>query len=122
MSTGVESFTNPSELGALYPFVGAEVVFVIIAFILWLAWHILDVRGEEREFNQAAGLYREVGLENAMHHGGSGHIANEEEKKAEVNRAIHALHERGELRDISQDQRSASVDDTEEGESTREDR
>lgn len=119
MNTGVQSFTNPSEIGALYPFVGGEVLLVILAIILWLAWHVLDLRGEGREFREAVELYQEVGLENAMHHGGSGHIATEEEKKKkeEVNRAIHALHERGELRDISQDQRSASVD-TEEDDST----
>lgn len=79
METGVNSFTSPTEIGALYPFVGTEVLLVILGVLLWLVWHLLDIRGEGKEFEEAAKLYREVGLERAMHNNGSGRILSEEE-------------------------------------------
>jgi hypothetical protein len=79
VETGVNSFTTPGEIGALYPFVGTEVLLVILGVLLWLVWHLLDIRGEGKEFEEAARLYREVGLERAMHNNGSGKIFSEEE-------------------------------------------
>jgi hypothetical protein len=79
VSTGVDSFVNPSELGPLYPFVGAEWFFVVIAFLLWFLWHMGQIRAETREENEGCELYDQIGLDRAMHHGGSALIATEEE-------------------------------------------
>jgi hypothetical protein len=38
MSTGLTSWSNPSEIGGLYPFGGWEVLFVLVATVLWLLW------------------------------------------------------------------------------------
>ncbi len=77
-STGLDSFTNPAEIGAMYPGVGAETVMVGIMVALWLAWHVFQCRQEEREYREAVKLYREVGMERAMHHA-SGAVATENE-------------------------------------------
>lgn len=102
-NTGVQSFTDPSSLGPLYPFAGGEVILVIIGVLLWIVWHVLDIRGESKEFKQAAELYRRVGLERAMHNGGTGDLPSEEQVKIdEVNKAIHELHEGGEYSEVLQ--------------------
>lgn len=77
-STGVDSFTNPHLIGPLYPGVGFEWLMVLIAFVLWLLWHVIQISGEEEEYSAAVKLYREVGMERAMHHA-TGAIATEEE-------------------------------------------
>ncbi len=74
----------------MYPFVDATVIFVIVGILLWIVWHILHARAEDKEYREAAQLYREVGLERVMHHGGTARIASEEEMKvAEVYKTIH---------------------------------
>ena len=67
-STGLDSFTNPAEIGAIYPGVGVETVMVGILVALWVAWHVFQIRQEEAEYREAVKLYREVGMERAMHH------------------------------------------------------
>jgi hypothetical protein len=79
VSTGVDSFVKPGELGPLYPFVGTEMILFGVALFLWLAWHFLQARGETREHREACALYDEIGLDRAMHHGGSALMATEEE-------------------------------------------
>ena len=86
VSTGLDSFSNPKDIGAMYPFVGQEWVFIAIAVLLWLAWHVLQNRGESSEHASAARLYDELGLDRAMLHGGSALIATEEEWAAEMHR------------------------------------
>ena len=86
VSTGLDSFSNPKDIGAMYPFVGQEWVFVSIAALMWLAWHVLQNRGESSEHADAARMYDELGLDRAMLHGGSGLIATEEEWAAELRR------------------------------------
>jgi hypothetical protein len=77
-STGLDSFTNPAEIGAMYPGPGWEEVMLAVAVVLWVLWHIIQATTEEREYREAVKLYREVGMERAMHHA-SGVIATEEE-------------------------------------------
>lgn len=77
-STGLDSFTNPAEIGAMYPGVGAEAAMLGILVFLWVAWHVFQIRQEEREYREAVKLYREVGMERAMHHA-TGTVATEEE-------------------------------------------
>jgi hypothetical protein len=51
MSTGnFESWDgNVLDLGPLYPFVGFEGFMVIILVAAWVAWHIAQMVGENRE-------------------------------------------------------------------------
>lgn len=79
VSTGLDSFENPQDIGPLYPFEGLEVLFAVIAFALWLLWHVAHIRAESRENAEGVDLYREIGLERAMFHGGSALIATDEE-------------------------------------------
>jgi len=74
MNTGPDSSSNPEDIGALYPFVGIEVALVVIAFALWIAWHVAQTKEENREYVKALELYEQIGLERAMRHGGGAHI------------------------------------------------
>ena len=49
MSTGVESFANLDQAGAIYPMVGAEGVLVLIGVAIWIIWHIWQNCIENRE-------------------------------------------------------------------------
>lgn len=51
MSTiGIDSWAvDLKDVGAVYPFQGAEVLMVIIAVALWIGWHIWQLRNEEEE-------------------------------------------------------------------------
>ena len=77
-STGLDSFTNPADIGAIYPGAGVEEVMLGILVFLWIAWHVFQVRQEEAEYREAVKLYREVGMERAMHHA-TGAIATADE-------------------------------------------
>lgn len=79
MSTGLDSFSNPADIGVMYPFPGAEVLFVVIAVALWIAWHIFQIRQENREYDEAVAYYEETGIDRAMFHGGSALLATDEE-------------------------------------------
>ncbi|MGF1626067.1 MAG: hypothetical protein ACFCVH_14390 [Alphaproteobacteria bacterium] len=50
-TTPVESWQNVDgeAIGAIYPFVGAEVWLVIALVVLWVGWHIVQIRQENRE-------------------------------------------------------------------------
>ena len=77
-STGLDSFANPADIGAIYPGVGAETAMVGILVALWVGWHFLQIHQEENEYREAVKLYREVGMERAMHHA-TGTIATADE-------------------------------------------
>jgi len=51
MSTnGMESWAvDLKDVGAIYPFQGAEVVMVIIGLAFWIGWHVLQIRQENAE-------------------------------------------------------------------------
>jgi hypothetical protein len=61
MTTG--NFTdwngNMLDLGPIYPFVGWEVPMVILAFIFWIGWHIVQLRMETRQQDEEARLLRQ---------------------------------------------------------------
>lgn len=52
MTTGnFEKFAGTiTDIGPLYPFVGSEMVLVIIALVFWLGWHFSELRIEKREY------------------------------------------------------------------------
>ena len=51
MSTiGIDSWAvDLKDVGAIYPFQGAEVLMVIVGMALWIVWHIWQLRNEEEE-------------------------------------------------------------------------
>ena len=77
-STGLDTFANPADIGAMYPGVGAETAMVGILVALWVGWHFFQIHQEEKEYREAVKLYREVGMERAMHHA-TGAIATADE-------------------------------------------
>ena len=63
MTTG--SFTDWSgnllDIGPLYPFVGWEVFMVLLGFIFWIGWHVLQIRAENRQLESEASQLRQGG-------------------------------------------------------------
>jgi hypothetical protein len=53
MNTGLTSFSDPANIGPLYPFVGSEVVLAIVGIALWIAFHIVAHRQESEEWRAA---------------------------------------------------------------------
>jgi hypothetical protein len=43
---------NMFDIGPLYPFVGWEVLMVILFVIFWIGWHIIQTRQESEEIAQ----------------------------------------------------------------------
>jgi hypothetical protein len=78
-STGLDSFSNPVDIGPMYPFVGAEWLFVVIGVVLWLLWHVGQIKSETRENMESAAACEELGLERVMYHGGSALVATDQE-------------------------------------------
>ena len=94
-STGLDSFMNPEEIGPMYPFAGAEWVFVAIGVVIWLLWHAAQIRGETSENREAIEMYERIGLDRAMYHGGSALIATDEEWDQEIHARREASPARG---------------------------
>jgi hypothetical protein len=38
------------DIGAVYPWLGLEVIMVVVAIALWILWHIVQMRMEENEY------------------------------------------------------------------------
>lgn len=86
MGTGLDSFTNPQDIGVLYPFAGSEVFLAVLGILLWLAWHVAQIVGENREHSKAIALYRKVGTARALWKDGAEWLPNEEELTAPAER------------------------------------
>jgi len=52
MSTGVESWSSITDMGAMYPFVGSEVLFTVIAVVIWIAFHIWQIKSENSAYEE----------------------------------------------------------------------
>ncbi len=52
MTTG--SFQNwagmIADIGPIYPFVGSEMLLWIIAVVLWIVWHVVQAKRENRQY------------------------------------------------------------------------
>ncbi len=60
-TTGIESWAvDLKDIGAIYPFQGTEGLFVIAGVVLWLGWHLVQMRGENEE---QEGIVRQHGDE-----------------------------------------------------------
>jgi hypothetical protein len=79
VSTGLDSFSNPSEIGPLYPFVGAEWLFLAVGVVAWIVWHVLQIRMENRDNARAVETYERIGLDRVMFYGGSADVPSDEE-------------------------------------------
>ena len=52
MSTGIESWTPVKEITALSPFAGSEVLFTIIAVVVWIGWHVWQIKSENNSYDE----------------------------------------------------------------------
>ena len=43
----------------------------LIGAALWVLWHVWQIRSENREYDEAVRLYKEVDIEGALRQGGS---------------------------------------------------
>lgn len=61
MNTGSFSDWNGAmfDLGPIYPFVGWEMPMVIVLTIFWIGWHVIQIRGENRQHDAEARRLRE---------------------------------------------------------------
>jgi len=59
MSTG--SFEDwqgtMTDIGPLYPFVGSEVLWFLICLVLWIVWHVVQTRIENRTYDDEVQRY-----------------------------------------------------------------
>ena len=50
-----------TDIGPIYPWVGSEVAMVIVAFVFWIGWHVVQIRAESRRFTDEARALRQGG-------------------------------------------------------------
>ncbi|MBM4226222.1 MAG: hypothetical protein FJ164_00510 [Gammaproteobacteria bacterium] len=48
-----------TDIGPLYPFVGSELFMVVVAGVLWLAWHLFQLKVEANEYEEEAARLRD---------------------------------------------------------------
>ena len=60
MSTGIETWKNLSEIGPIYPFVGSEVMLVILGVLFWLIWHVIQMGSERRTNNEIKSNFKNL--------------------------------------------------------------
>jgi len=65
MPTGIESWANPAEIGPIYPFVGTEVALTIIGVVLWIAFHVITGREENKQWDELDAQYEREGATDA---------------------------------------------------------
>jgi hypothetical protein len=39
------------DIGPIYPFVGSEMLMVILLIVVWVGWHIVQIRMENRQMD-----------------------------------------------------------------------
>ena len=51
-TTGIESWAvDLKDIGAIYPLQGLEGLFVIIGVVLWIGWHVMQIRAEKADYD-----------------------------------------------------------------------
>jgi len=74
MATGpVDNWLNIDTFGAIYPFVGSEMMLVIVGYAFWLIWHFVQIRKENEEFAKD--------IENISKQGGPGKVLDDEARR-----------------------------------------
>jgi hypothetical protein len=46
-----------ANVGAVYPWIGYELIMVLVAVALWILWHVLQLRHENEELAKDIRLY-----------------------------------------------------------------
>jgi len=74
MATGpVDNWLNLDTFGAIYPFVGTEMILAIVGIAFWLIWHFIQIRKESEEFAKD--------IENINKQGGPGKVLEDESRR-----------------------------------------
>ncbi len=68
-STGLSTLNNPATIGPMYPGVGVEWLLVLLVFLAWLIWHVVQLRNEGRDLRKEAEHFRKMGLEKTLKRG-----------------------------------------------------
>ncbi len=50
----IDHLSAKEVTGAVYPGVGSEGVLVLIAFVIWIGWHVITAKQEEDELRKLA--------------------------------------------------------------------
>lgn len=45
------------NVGAVYPWIGAELIMVLVGVAFWILWHILQIRQENEDYSEDIKLY-----------------------------------------------------------------
>ena len=48
---------NIAEIGPIYPMVGAEGLLVVIGVVLWIVWHVIQAKRENRDYEEQIRKY-----------------------------------------------------------------
>ena len=46
-----------TDIGPIYPMVGAEGLLVVIGVVLWIVWHVVQAKRENREYEEQIRRY-----------------------------------------------------------------
>lgn len=69
MSTITTWSTNPADVGPLYPYVGAEWLFLLVGVIGWLVWHYWQIKSENATYDEQGGKLQGESLTEAINTG-----------------------------------------------------
>ena len=54
VSNWIDHLSAKEVQGAIYPGVGTEGILVLIAFVLWIGWHVISAKQEKEKFDEIA--------------------------------------------------------------------
>ena len=54
LQTDVDSATEGVQVANIYPGAGTEGILVLIAFVLWIGWHVLSAKQESDKLSRIA--------------------------------------------------------------------
>ena len=68
MSTGIETWSadSLSEITALYPFVGSEVLLTIAGVVVWIGWQIWQIKFENNAYDEQSNKLQGDSLNKAI--------------------------------------------------------
>ena len=54
VTNSIDHLSAKEVAGAIYPGVGTEGILVLIAFVLWIGWHVVSARQESDKLSKLA--------------------------------------------------------------------
>ena len=54
VSNWIDHLSAEKVQGAVYPGVGSEGIMVLIAFVIWIGWHVISARQESEKLSKLA--------------------------------------------------------------------